>query len=186
MSINDILQQTEKKMESSIEALRRELISIRTGRASAGLVEHIRVDYGGTMLPLNQMGNITVPEARLIVIQPWDRGAIGLIEKAIQKSEIGINPASDGTVIRLAIPPLSQERRVELTKMVHKRVEDDKIAIRNLRRDSLENIKKLEKDKEISQDESKRAQERLQKVTDSFTATADKLRKDKETELLTS
>jgi len=186
MSATEILAHSEKKMETSIEVLRRELATIRTGRASAGLVEHIKVDYSGTILPINQLGNITVPEARMIVIQPWDRGSIGLIEKAIQKSEIGINPTSDGTVIRLVIPPLSQERRVEMTKMVHRRVEEDKVAIRNLRRDCLEHIKKLEKDKDLSQDESKRFQDKLQKLTDYYTAQADKLGKDKETELLTN
>jgi len=184
MTINEIMQQLEKKMTTSIDVLHRELGAIRTGRASAAIIEHVRVDYGGTLMPIPHLANVSVPDARQIVIQPWDRSMVGQVEKALLKSDLGITPTSDGQVIRLVIPPLSQERRIELTKMVHKRVEEDKVAIRNLRRDGLEHVKKLEKDKEISQDESKRALDSLQKLTDIYTARADKLGKDKEQELL--
>ena len=178
------MQLAEKKMTTSIDVLHRELGAIRTGRASAAIIEHVRVDYAGTPTPIHHLSNVSVPDARQILIQPWDRSMVGQVEKAIMKSDLGLTPSSDGLVIRLSIPPLSQERRVDLTKMVHKRVEEDKIAIRNLRRDAQEHIKKLEKDKELSQDECKRAQDQLQKLTDAYTARADKLGKDKEQELL--
>ena len=184
MTVPEIMQQIEKKMSSSIDVLHRELGAIRTGRASTAIIEHVRVDYAGTPTPIHHLANVSVPDARQILIQPWDRTMVSQVEKALMKSDLGLTPSSDGQVIRLVIPPLSQERRLDLTKMVHKRVEEDKVAIRNLRRDALEQIKKLEKDKELSQDESKRAQDQLQKVTDSFTAKAEKLGKDKEQELL--
>ena len=184
MTVPEIMQQIEKKMSTSIDVLHRELSAIRTGRASTAIIEHVRVDYAGTPTPIHHLANVSVPDARQILIQPWDRTMVSQVEKALMKSDLGLTPSSDGQVIRLVIPPLSQERRLDLTKMVHKRVEEDKVAIRNLRRDALEQIKKLEKDKELSQDESKRAQDQLQKVTDSFTAKAEKLGKDKEQELL--
>ncbi len=184
MTVAEIMQQIEKKMSTSIDVLHRELGAIRTGRASTAIIEHVRVDYAGTPTPIHHLANVSVPDARQILIQPWDRTMVSQVEKALMKSDLGLTPSSDGQVIRLVIPPLSQERRLDLTKMVHKRVEEDKVAIRNLRRDALEQIKKLEKDKELSQDESKRAQDQLQKVTDSFTTKAEKLGKDKEQELL--
>ncbi len=184
MTVAEIMQQIEKKMATSIDVLHRELGAIRTGRASTAIIEHVRVDYAGTPTPIHHLANVSVPDARQILIQPWDRTMVSQVEKALMKSDLGLTPSSDGQVIRLVIPPLSQERRLDLTKMVHKRVEEDKVAIRNLRRDALEQIKKLEKDKELSQDESKRAQDQLQKVTDSFTTKAEKLGKDKEQELL--
>ena len=184
MTVAEIMHQTEKKMATSIDVLHRELGAIRTGRASAAIIEHVRVDYAGTPTPIHHLANVSVPDARQILIQPWDRTMVSQVEKAIMKSDLGLTPSSDGQVIRLIIPPLSQERRLDLTKMVHKRVEEDKVAIRNLRRDALENIKKLEKDKELSQDESKRSLDSLQKLTDVYTAKADKLGKDKELELL--
>jgi ribosome recycling factor len=171
-------------MSTSIDVLHRELGAIRTGRASSAIIEHVRVDYAGTPTPIHHLANVSVPDARQILIQPWDRSMVSQVEKALMKSDLGLTPSSDGQVIRLVIPPLSQERRLDLTKMVHKRVEEDKVAIRNLRRDALEQIKKLEKDKELSQDESKRAQDQLQKVTDAYTGKAEKLGKDKEQELL--
>lgn len=174
----------EKKAEVSIEVLSRELGGIRSGRASPALVENIRVDYGGTLTPLIQLANISVPEARYLIIQPWDKSIIPAVEKAIMKSDLGLMPSSDGNVIRLSIPPLSEERRQELTKLVHRRVEEDRVAIRNLRRDSHEEIKKLEKDKKISQDDSKRAIDAMQKITDTFIGKADKLGRDKENELM--
>jgi ribosome recycling factor len=184
MSVAEIMQLAEKKMAVSIDVLHRELSAIRTGRASAAIIEHVRVDYAGTPTPIHHLANVSVPDARTVLIQPWDRSMVGHVEKALMKSDLGLTPSSDGQVIRLSIPPLSQERRVDLTKMVHKRVEEDKVAIRNLRRDAQEHIKKLEKDKELSQDECKRAQDQLQKLTDAYTAKADKLGKDKELELL--
>lgn len=173
-------------MGISIEVLHRELGAIRTGRASTAIIEHVQVDYAGTPTPIHHLANVSVPNARMLLIQPWDRTMMGPIEKAIMKSDLGLTPSNDGQVIRLSIPPLSQERRLELTRMVAKRVEDDKVAIRNLRREALDHLKKMEKDKELSQDESRRAQDALQKLTDSYIAKADELGKQKDEELLNS
>lgn len=161
-----------------------ELAGIRTGHATPALIEHIKVDYAGVPTPLNQIAGISAPAARLLVIQPWDRSTIPSIEKAILKSELGLNPTSDGNLIRLNLPPLSEERRQELIKIVRKRVEERKIVIRNQRRDAMTELKELEKNKEISQDEQKRAQDQLQKVTDSFIADIDQIARDKEAELM--
>lgn len=171
-------------MRASVEGLRMELASIRTGHATPALIEHIKVDYAGVPTPLNQIAGISAPAARLLVIQPWDRSTIPNIEKAILKSELGLNPASDGNLIRLNLPPLSEERRQELIKIVRKRVEERKIAIRNQRRDAMSELKGLEKSKEMSQDEHKRAQNQLQKVTDGFIADIDQIARDKEAELM--
>lgn len=180
---DDILVKIEKKMGASTDVLSRELATIRTGRASPGLVEHIKIDYAGVPTPLNQMASISVPEARYLVIQPWDRGTIRDIEKAILKSDLGLTPSSDGNVIRLNIPPLSEERRQELIKLVHRRVEEGRVAVRNLRRDAASTLKQLEKNKEISQDELKRALGKLQKLTDTFIADAERAGQDKEAQL---
>jgi ribosome recycling factor len=142
------------------------------------------VDYAGVPTPLNQVAGISAPEARLLVIQPWDPGSLKSIEQAILKSELGLNPINDGRLIRLAIPPLSEERRQELTKVVHKRLEERRVAVRNLRRDALEELKKAEKAKTISQDDSRRAQEHLQKMTDSYIVVAEKIAQEKEKELM--
>jgi len=147
-------------------------------------VEDIKVDYAGTPMPLNQIAGISAPEPSMLVIQPWDKGIISSIEKAILKSDLGLNPSNDGSIIRIAIPPLSEERRQELIKIVHKRVEERRVAIRSLRHDALNTLKKLEKDKEISQDDLKRAQDQLQKVTDAHITEIEQLGKDKEKELL--
>ena len=181
---SNILIAAEKKMKAAAEGFKQELATIRSGRASPALVEHIRVDYGGTMIPLNQVAGISAPEARMLVIQPWDAGSIKSIEQAIQKSDLGLNPVNDGRLIRLNIPPLSEERRQDLTKIVHKRLEERRVAIRNLRRDAHEEIKKAEKNKEISQDESRREQEQLQKMTDVNVAVAEKIAQEKEKELM--
>jgi ribosome recycling factor len=178
------LQNTEAKMRASVEGLKRELATIRTGHATPALVEHLKVEYAGALIPLNQVAGITAPEARLLVIQPWDRASIPNIEKAILKSELGLNPSISGNVIRLAIPQLSVERRQELTKVVRKRVEDRKIMIRNVRRDAMTELKELEKNKNISQDEHRRALDQLQKLTDRFVADIDKIARDKEAELM--
>ena len=173
----------EEKMRKSIEALKRELATIRTGHATPALIEHIKVEYAGVPTPLNQIAGISAPEARLLVIQPWDKGSIHSIEKAILKSDLGLNPVSDGSVIRINIPPLTEERRQELIKTVRRRVEERRIAIRNLRREAMEELKGFEKNKDISQDEYKRALDQLQKLTDSFIADAEQIGRDKEVEL---
>jgi len=179
-----ILGIVDKKMKAVSEGLKQELATIRTGRASPTLVEHLKVDYAGVATPLNQLAGITVPEARMLVIQPWDPGSLHGIEQAILKSDLGLNPINDGRLIRLNLPLLSEERRQELTKIVHKRLEERRVAVRNLRRDALEEIKKAEKAKTISQDESRRAQDQLQKITDIHIAVAEKIAQEKEKELL--
>ena len=171
-------------MKASAEGLKLELASIRTGHASPALIEHIKVDYAGVPTPINQMASISAPEASLIVIQPWDRNTIPNIEKAILKSDLGLNPVSSGNLLRLTLPPLSEERRQELTRTVRKRGEERKIAVRNLRHEAMGDFKELEKNKEISQDEHKRALERLQKLTDGFIAEIEHIARDKETELM--
>ncbi len=173
----------EEKMGKSIDALKRELATIRTGHAIPVLIEHIKVEYAGVPTPLNQIAGLSAPGVRLLVIQPWDKGSIHSIEKAILKSDLGLNPASDGNVIRINIPPLTEERRQELIKTVRRRVEERRIAIRNLRREAMEELKGFEKNKAISQDEHKRALDQLQKLTDSFIADVEQIGRDKETEL---
>ena len=171
-------------MRISAEGLKRELATIRTGHATPTLIEHIKVEYAGIPTPLNQIAGISAPEARLLVVQPWDPGSIHNIEKAILKSTLGLNPTSDGRIIRVNIPPLTEERRQELIKMVRSRVEERKIAIRNLRREAMEELKGLEKNKDISQDELKRVLDQLQKLTDSFIADTEQIGRDKEAELM--
>jgi ribosome recycling factor len=182
--VSPILWNIEEKMRASVEGLKTELTTIRTGHATPALIEHIKVDYAGVPTPLNQIAGISAPAARLLVIQPWDRSTISNIEKAILKSDLGINPASDGNVIRLNLPPLSEERRQELTKIVRKRAEERKIIIRNLRRDAMSELKGLEKEGNLSQDEDKRALDQLQKLTDSFIADVEQIAQDKEAELM--
>jgi ribosome recycling factor len=182
--IEDVLDSAKDRMAKAEDALKRELATIRTGRASPALVDHIRVEYYGAQTPLNQLATVAAPEARLLTIQPWDRKSLGSIEKALQKSDLGLNPTNDGALIRLAIPQLSEQRRKELTKLVQKRVEESRVATRNVRRDSQEELKKAERAKEISEDEHHRAAERLQKLTDQTIASLDRLGHQKETELL--
>ncbi len=182
--ISDTLQTAEEKMRASVAGLKKELTAIRTGRASPALIEHIKVEYAGVPTPLNQLASISVPEARLLVIQPWDKSSIHDIEKTILKSDLGLNPASDGNVIRISIPQLSEERRQELIKIVRKRIEERRIAVRNLRHEAMSELKGLEKDKEISQDEHKRALNQLQKLTDSFMLDIGQIGRDKEVELM--
>jgi len=171
-------------MQASVAGLKKELSTLRTGRATPALVEHIRIEYAGVPTPLNQLAGISVPEASLLVIQPWDKSSLRSIEKAILKSDLGLNPSSDGNVIRISIPPLSEERRQELIKVVRKRVEERKIAVRNLRHEVVNELKELEKDKEISQDEHKRVQNQLQKITDAFIASIEQIGRDKEADLM--
>lgn len=182
--VSHTLWNIEEKMRTSIDLLRQELATIRTGHATPALIEHIKVEYAGVPTPLNQVAGISAPAARLLVIQPWDRGSIHSIEKAILKSDLGLTPSSDGSVIRLNIPPLTEERRRELTKLVRKRVEERRIVIRNLRREAMDELKGLEKNKEISQDELKRALDQLQKLTDNFIADAEQTGQNKEAELM--
>ena len=182
--VSEALKSTEDKMKTSLKVFREELATIRTGHASPALIEHIKVDYSGIPTPLNQIAGISAPEAGLLVIQPWDKSSIGSIEKSILKSELGLNPSNDGNVIRISIPPLSEERRQELIKVVHKRTEERRVAVRNLRHEALNELKKLEKDKEISQDECNRAQEQLQRLTDNFMSDIERLGGEKEKELM--
>ncbi len=182
--IEDIYQETRERMEKSIVALKNELKRIRTGRASLSLLDGIRADYYGTPTPLNQMATLAVPESRLITIQPWDTTVIKEIEKAILKSDLGLTPSNDGKMIRIAIPPLTEERRKELVKVVHKMCEDSKVAIRNIRRDSNELIKSLKKDGDVSEDDAFKAQENVQEITDGFTKRIDDVYKEKEKEIL--
>ena len=182
--ITQVLRETEEKMRTSVEILKRELATIRTGHSTPALIEHVKVEYGGVIVPLNQIAGISAPAARLLVIQPWDRGSIHSIEKAILKSDLGLNPVSDGNVIRLNIPELTEERRQELIKIVRRRVEEGRVAIRNLRREAISELKGLEKDEGISQDEHKRTLDQLQKLTDSFIVDIERIGKDKEAELM--
>ncbi len=182
--VSDELQKIEGRMQVSVGGLRKELATLRTGRATPALVEHIRVDYAGVPTPLNQIAGISVPEASLLIIQPWDKSSIREIEKAVLKSDLGFNPTNDGNVIRISIPPLSEERRQELIRVVRKRIEERKVAVRNLRHEVMNDLKTMEKNKEISEDEHKRALGQLQKLTDAHIAEIDQTGRDKEKELL--
>jgi ribosome recycling factor len=181
---DDIRSNADTRMSRALEALEHDLAAIRTGRAGTALVERIGVEYYGTTTPLNQLASISVPEAHTIVIQPWDRSALGAIEKAILKSDVGLTPNSDGTVVRLNIPALTEERRKDLVKLVHKRMEEARVEMRNHRRDVADEIKKAEKDGEIGADEQRREMELLQKVTDRWTSEVDRVGKHKEQEIL--
>ncbi len=180
----DLFADAERRMQKAVETLKSDLAAIRTGRASSALVERIQVDYYGTPTPINQVASISVPEARLLVIQPWDRKMLPDIEKAIQKSDLGINPNNDGQVIRLNIPPMTEERRRDLVKSLHKKMDEHKIAVRNVRRDVQDKLRDREKKKEVSEDELKRSTERLQKLTDRYIDEMDKVGKSKEQEIL--
>ena len=180
----DLFADAERRMQKAIENLKQDINTIRAGRASAALIERITVEYYGAPTPINQVASISVPEARLLVIQPWDRKLLTDIEKAIQKSDLGINPTNDGQVIRLTIPPMSEERRRDLVKTLHKKLDEHKVAVRNVRRDVQEKLRDREKKKEISEDELKRSVERLQKLTDRYIEEMDRVGKAKEMEIL--
>lgn len=182
--IDEIFEDLKDRMGKSIESLKREYSRLRTGRASISLLDGIRVSYYDTPTPLNQMASLAVPEPRLIVIQPWDKTAIEDIEKAILKSELGLTPMNDGKVIRISIPPLTEERRKELVKVARKMSEENKVAIRNIRRDANEMLKDLKKEKEITEDDLFRSQEEVQKATDQFISQVDELCSAKEKEIL--
>ncbi len=179
-----LLKDATGKMSRSIESFRKELGKVRTGRASFSLLDGIKADYYGTPTPLQQVGTLSVPESRLITVTPWDAKMIGPIEKAIQAGGLGLNPTNDGKVVRIPIPPLTEERRKELVKLVKKMAEDARIAVRNIRREAIERIKEKEKKKEISEDGMKRGQERVQKETDSFIKKIDGILKTKEQEIM--
>jgi ribosome recycling factor len=180
----EIISDADHKMARAVEAMERELQGVRTGRASTALVERIHVEYYGTSTPLNQLAGISVPEPHQIVIQPWDRGVLGAIEKAIIKSDIGLMPNVDGTVVRLNIPPLTEERRRDLVRVVHKRMEDARVEIRNLRRDAADHLKKQERDGEMGADDARRELETLQRTTDRYIAEVDRVGAAKEQEVL--
>ncbi len=182
--VNDILKETKERMDKAVEAIARDLARLRTGKATPSLLDSIKVDYYGTELPINQVASIAVPEARLIVIQPWDKNAIEPIVKAIQGSDLDLPPQSDGNVIRIAIPALTEERRRDLTKVVGKLAEEGKVSIRNIRRDAVEQIKKGQNDGDIPEDNAKKATDDVQKATDDATKRIDELRKKKEEEVL--
>ncbi|MCK4257519.1 MAG: ribosome recycling factor [Halanaerobiales bacterium] len=179
-----VLRETEEKMKKVIEATKREFGTVRTGRARPSLVEGIKVDYYGTPTPLNQMAQISVPEPRLITIKPWDKSVISSIEKAIMKSDLGLNPNSDGEVIRLSIPQLTEERRKKLVKVVKKKAEEERIAIRNLRRDANEELKLYKEESEISEDDMYQGLDEVQEVTNEFVKKIDELLKEKEAEIM--
>ena len=182
--LEEVYEDVERKMERSIEALRKDLSRIRTGRASLALLDGISVDYYGTATALNQMATLAVPESRLITIQPWDKTQIGPIEKAIQRSDLGLTPTNDGTLIRLSIPPLTADRRKDLVKQVKKVGEESKIALRNVRRDGNDMLKSLEKDKLVSEDDWRRGQDQVQKITDRYIAQIDEILQSKEHEVM--
>src|SRR6266446_3281867 len=183
-SVKEIEASVKGRMEKAVTDLQHAMATIRTGRASVSLLDHIRVDYYGTPTPLNQVGNLHVPDPTLITIQPWDVSQIGAIEKAIRASDLGLNPANDGKLIRIPIPPLNEERRKELVKRLHHVTEDHRVAMRNIRRDANEHLKKLLKDKAISEDEERRALEDVQKMTDAHIQKVDQASKGKEKEIL--
>ena len=181
--INDLLKETEDRMDKAVDALRDALMTIRTGRASPALVERLPVEYYGTPTPLNQLATISVPEPRLLTIRPWDPGALADIERAILKSELGLPPSNDGKIIRLTIPRLTEERRQELIKIVGKRVEEGKVAIRNISRDAIEDLRELRSEKLISEDEFYRTKDDIQEITDRFITKMDEIGRDKEQEI---
>jgi len=182
--LNKLYSETENKMKKTIEILRTELVKIRTGRANPGLVEDIKVESYGAQMPLSQLTSITVPKPRQLLIRPWDKNILPQIEKAILKSDLGLTPSSDGNVIRLNIPSLTEENRQSISKLVHRIGEENKIAIRNIRRQAMETIKLMEKEKKISEDEEKKGEEKIQKLTDSYIEEIDRILKVKDKEIL--
>ncbi|HUV03690.1 MAG TPA: ribosome recycling factor [Armatimonadota bacterium] len=182
--ISDTVSDAERRMTKAVEAAQHDYTTIRTGRANPALLERVTVEYYGTNMPVSQLGTISVPEPRLLVIAPWDKSAIPHIERAITKSDLGLTPASDGNVIRLSIPQLTEERRRELIKVLHKKAEDHRVAVRNVRRDANEELKRMEKAGEVSEDDVHRAQEQIQKLTDKCVEQIDRITAAKEAELM--
>ena len=184
MDKDSIFLETEDRMDKAVTALERDFGKLRTGRASTALVDNIKVDYYGTSTPISQLASVAVPDSRTVTIQPWDRGAFAAVEKAILKSDLGLTPVNDGKVIRISIPPLTEERRKELSKIARKYGEEAKVAVRNIRRDANDQLKKLEKDKVLSEDELKKAMDDIQKMTDKFVALVDSKCQAKEKEIM--
>ncbi len=182
--LNKIYTETEEKMKKAVEVVQKELASIRTGKATTALLDGIRVEYYGNMVSLNQVASVSAPEPKLLVIQPWEKKMIEGISRSILKSDLGLNPSSDGNVIRLAIPPLTEERRKDLVKLVKKLAEEGKVAVRNVRREGNEALDRSEKKKEISEDDNRKSQERIQKLTDKYIEAIDKVVKAKEVEIM--
>ena len=182
--IKDIMDTAKDKMQKSCAVYERDMMSLRAGRANPQLLDRIMVDYYGTPTPINQIGNISSPEPRLLVISPWEAKMIPQVEKAIQKSDLGMNPSNDGKLIRLVVPELNEERRKELTKVVRKGAEEAKVAMRNTRRDAMEQIKKLKKDSQITEDDQRKAEDELQKLTDAQIKEVDKIAAEKEKEIM--
>jgi ribosome recycling factor len=182
--LKDVLQDARERMEKAVDALQADLRTIRTGRASPALVERLPVDYYGISTPLNQLAGISVPEPRLLVIRPWDRSSIGVVEKAILKSDLGLTPNNDGQVIRLVVPPLTEERRRDLSKLVARRVEEGRVAVRNIRRDAIDMLRDLEKEKIIDEDELYEGRDEVQELTDEFIKQIDEIGKAKEAEIM--
>ena len=178
------LQKARQKMDGAIEALRREFAGVRTGKASPGLLDTVRVEAYGSVMPLNQVGTVTAPEARMLVVQPWDKGLLKAIEKGLRESDLGLNPSNDGALIRIPIPPLTEERRREYVKLLHKLTEEARVAVRNVRRDANDEVKQRQKDEGLSEDEIRREQGEVQKLTDSYIAKIDELMKHKEAEIM--
>lgn len=185
MTVSDVKKSAEQKMQKSIETLKADLAKVRTGRAHVGILDHVMVDYYGTPTQISQVANVTLLDARTIGVQPWEKKMVAVIEKAIRESDLGLNPSTQGDLIRVPTPPLTEERRKEIVKVVKGEGEDSKVAIRNIRRDANEALKKMLKDKACSEDEERRAQDDVQKLTDKFVAEVDKLIAEKEKELLT-
>jgi ribosome recycling factor len=185
MTVVDVKKTAEQKMNKSIETLRADLAKVRTGRAHTGILDHITVDYYGTPTHINQVANVTLIDARTIGVQPWEKKMVGVVEKAIRESDLGLNPSTQGDLIRVPTPPLTEERRKEIVKVVKGEGEDAKVAIRNIRRDANEGLKKLLKDKACSEDDERRSQDEVQKLTDKFVTEVDKMIAEKEKELLT-
>ena len=182
--VEDTLKDAESRMKKSVDAMKKDLMGIRTGRANTGLVEHLMVDYYGAPTPLNQLGTLSTPQPRMITVQAWDKAAVPAIEKGILRADLGLNPSSDGMTVRIPVPSLTAERRRDLIKVVKKRVEEGKIAVRNARRDGVEHLRTLEKDKQISQDDQHRGQDKLQLLTDTYVGEIDAAGAQKESELL--
>ncbi|VVE24858.1 ribosome recycling factor [Pandoraea terrigena] len=185
MSVADIKKSVEQKMKSSIESFKNNLAKIRTGRAHAGLLDHVQVDYYGSMVPISQVANVNLVDSRTIGVQPWEKKMVAVVEKAIRESDLGLNPATQGDLIRVPMPMLTEERRRELTKLVKQEGEAAKVAVRNLRRDANEQLKKLVKDKEASEDDERRGSDEVQKLTDKFVTEIDELVKQKDAEIMT-
>ena len=184
LTAEQVLSDVDTRMDRTLEAFSRDLGQLRTGRATPSLIENITIDYYGSATPLKSIASISAPDARAIMVQPWDKGSLREIERSLQRSEMGFNPSNDGSTITVPIPPLTNERRQDMVKLLRKRAEDGKVSVRNVRRDGQDSLRKMERDKVISQDENRRAQEQLQKVTDGHTKLVDEIASAKEAEIL--